>query len=208
MQAFLTIALIHLLAVISPGPDFAIIVKQSVTQKRTTIYWTALGIALGILVHVGYSLLGIGFIVAQSILLFTTIKLLGAAYLIFIGVKALFAKKQVGSVTDSLTKIENSHSPWQAVRIGFLCNALNPKVTIFFLALFTQVIDQHTPVALQLGYGLYMAFQTFAWFALLGSVLSMQLIRRHTDAFHHWTEKVMGAVLIALGLRVAFATRE
>lgn len=208
MQAFLAIALIHLLAVASPGPDFAIIVKQSVTKTRRTVYWTALGIALGILVHVTYSLLGIGLIVAQSILLFTTIKLLGAAYLLYIGFRALLSKKPVASVAaDASTEIDAT-SPWSAVRIGFLCNALNPKVTIFFLALFTQVIDQHTPMLVQLGYGLYMAFQTFVWFALLGSVFSSKIIRRHTDAFQHWSEKIMGVVLIALGLRVALAARE
>ncbi len=207
MSAFLTVAFVHLLAVASPGPDFAIVVKQSVTQSRKIVLWTAFGVALGILVHVAYSLLGIGFIISQSILLFTTIKLLGAAYLLFIGWKALTAKKPHQSLSPSDAP-PRQMSAWNAVKVGFLCNALNPKATLFFVALFTQVIAPTTPIALQLFYGLYMSVATFVWFSMLGSVLTMQIIRRHIDVFHLWAERMMGAVLIALGLKVAFATRE
>jgi threonine/homoserine/homoserine lactone efflux protein len=99
-------------------------------------------------------------------------------------------------------------SPWKALKIGFLCNALNPKATLFFLALFTQVIDNSTPLSMQLFYGLYMSAATFVWFSTLGSILTMQSVRRHIDAFHLWAERFMGAVLIGLGLKVAFATRK
>ncbi len=207
MFAFLTVAFVHLLAVASPGPDFAIVVKQSVTQSRKIVLWTAFGVALGILVHVAYSLLGIGFIISQSIFLFTTIKLLGAAYLLFIGWKSLTAKKP----HQNLSSLDAQHpqmSAWNAVKVGFLCNALNPKATLFFVALFTQVIAPTTPIALQLFYGLYMSVATFLWFSMLGSVMTMQIIRRHVDVFHQWAERMMGTVLIALGLKVAFATRE
>ena len=207
MSAFLTVAFVHLLAVASPGPDFAIVVKQSVTQSRKIVLWTAFGVALGILVHVAYSLLGIGFIISQSIVLFTTIKLLGAVYLLFVGWKALMAKRPYQSLGSTDTPRQQM-SAWNAVKVGFLCNALNPKATLFFVALFTQVIDPTTPTALQLFYGLYMSFATFVWFSMLGSVLTMQIIRRHIDVFHLWAERVMGAVLIVLGLKVALATRE
>jgi len=206
MSAFLTVVFIHLLAVASPGPDFAIVVKQSVTQPRPIVLWTVLGVALGILVHVAYSLLGIGFIISQSIVLFTTIKLIGAAYLLLIGWKALTAKKSHQSLTSGDAP-RRPMSAWKAVKVGFLCNALNPKATLFFLALFTQVISPTTPIAVQLFYGLYMSFATFVWFSMLGSVLTMQIIRRHIDAFHLWAERAMGAVLIIMGLKVALATR-
>ncbi|MBI3619384.1 LysE family translocator [Candidatus Peregrinibacteria bacterium] len=206
MHAFLTVALIHLLGVASPGPDFAIILQQGITQPRRVVVWTAFGLALGILVHVTYSLLGIGFIIAQSIVLFSLIKLLGAAYLLFIGWKAITAKRPHGSKeqhAEAMLKI----SAWQSIRLGFLCNALNPKATLFFLALFTQVIDPQTPLAIQVLYGLYMSFATFAWFAVLGSLLSARLIRRRIDAVNLVAERLMGAVLIALGLKVALSSR-
>lgn len=206
MSAFLTVACIHFLALASPGPDFAIVVQQSITQPRRIVFWTACGVALGMLIHVAYSLLGIGFIIAQSIVLFTTIKLLGAVYLLFIGWKALMAKKtHVDLSSDAQNRTMSARD---AVKVGFLCNALNPKATLFMLALFTQVIDQTTPIAMQMFYGIYMAIATFVWFSFLGSVLTMQRIRRHISVFHVWAERVMGVVLIALGVRVALATRE
>lgn len=207
MSAFLTVAFIHLLAVASPGPDFAIIVKQSITQPRSIVCWTAFGLALGILVHVTYSLLGIGFIISQSIVLFTTMKLIGAGYLLFIGWKSLTARK-IDHVVPASASVRPPMSTWAALKVGFLCNALNPKATLFFVALFTQVIDPSTPVVVQVLYGLYMSFATFMWFSMLGSVLTLQILRRNINVFHVWAERVMGAVLIALGLKVALATRE
>ncbi len=207
MRAFFLIAFVHLLAVASPGPDFAIVVKQSITQSRRVMLWTILGISSAVLLHVAYSLLGIGFLIAQSIVLFTSIKLIGAAYLLFIGWKSLMAKKQIEEVGE-VDSQRPSTGAFQAFKIGFLCNALNPKATLFFLALFTQVIEPATPLTVQIGYGAYMAVQTFAWFALLGSILSLRVIRHHIDAFHHWAERMMGVVLIALGLKVALSVRD
>src|SRR3989338_5059978 len=92
MSAFLTIVVVHLLGAMSPGPDFAIIVRNSLTYSRRTGIWTAAGLGLGILVHVTYALLGIGFIVSQSILLYNALKYLGALYLLYIGWKALMTK--------------------------------------------------------------------------------------------------------------------
>ena len=76
---FLTVALIHLLAVASPGPDFAVVVRESVTHGRRAGIFTAFGVGTAIFVHVGYSLLGIGIIVSQSIVLFNALKWLSAA---------------------------------------------------------------------------------------------------------------------------------
>lgn len=87
-----TVALIHLLAVISPGPDFIMITRNSLIYSRRTGIYSAIGLGLGILVHVTYSLVGIGLLISKSILLFNTIKYLGAAYLIYIGYKSITAK--------------------------------------------------------------------------------------------------------------------
>ncbi len=207
MHAFLTIALIHLLAVASPGPDLVIIIKQSISQPYRVVLWTSLGIALGILMHVAYSLLGIGLIISQSIVLFSAIKWIGALYLLFIGWKALTARAPQKVNAESNMPVA-AMPRLRALKIGFLCNALNPKVTLFFLALFTQVINPATPMAVQLGYGLYMGLQTFVWFSLVGSVLSLRVLRKYVTAFQLWAERVMGAVLIALGLKIALGTRE
>lgn len=203
LSEFLAIALIHFLALVSPGPDFAMISRSSLVYSRRTGIYSALGLALGILVHVTYSLIGIGLIISKSILLFSIIKYLGAGYLIYIGWKSLRARRvqQTAETHDT----SDRHLPsFVALRIGFLTNVLNPKVTLFFLGLFTQVIRPGTPLWLQVLYGLEMSAMTFIWFAFVASILSHSIIRRRFVSVQHIVERCCGGLLIALGLRVAF----
>ncbi len=206
MHAFLTIAVIHFFALISPGPDFAVILKQSIGQPRKNVTWTSLGLGLGMALHALYCLLGIGLLISESIVLFNTIKYVGAIYLLYIGWKSLTAKKSATLTIEH--KREQTMSAWKALRMGFLCNALNPKATLFMLALFTQVMSPATTLSMQIFYGVYMATVTFLWFSTLGSILTTNVIRHHIDAIHIWAERTMGAVLIALGLKVALSTRQ
>ena len=202
---FITIALIHLLAVASPGPDFAMVLRQSIVVGRTPALWTSIGIGIGIMVHVAYCLLGLGLIISQSIMLFNLIKLVGACYLLYVGWKSLRAKPTAMNAESEA----NIPSPGavQAIRIGFLTNALNPKATLFFLSLFSVVINPDTPAMVQLGYGVYMSFATAIWFCGLSLFLTQQRIRNFFTRFGHWAERIMGAALIALGLKLALASR-
>ncbi len=147
LTEFLTVALIHLLAVASPGPDFAVVVRESVTHGRRAGLWTALGVGTAIFLHVGYSLLGIGLIVSQSIVLFNALKWLAwlaAAYLLYIGFKAIRARPTAPAAED-LAASAGERTARGAFTSGFVTNGLNPKATLFFLSLFTVVINPHTP---------------------------------------------------------------
>jgi threonine/homoserine/homoserine lactone efflux protein len=112
-----TVAVIHLLAVISPGPDFMMITRSSLIYSRRTGMYSAIGLGLGILVHVAYSLVGIGLVISQSIVLFTIIKYLGAIYLIYIGYKSLTAKLE--RAKDNEIVMRQGITPLKAIRIGF-----------------------------------------------------------------------------------------
>lgn len=199
---FLTVALIHLLAVASPGPDFAVVVRESVAHGRRAGTWTALGVGSAIFLHVGYSLLGIGLIVSQSIVLFNVLKWLAAAYLLYIGYKALRAKPAAPG-NDTAAGPVVQRSPGAAYRAGFMTNGLNPKATLFFLSLFTVVINPHTPLAVQAGYGVYLAVATAGWFCLVALLFSHQRVRAGFARMGHWFDRTMGAVLIALGVKIA-----
>ena len=200
---FLTVALIHLLAVASPGPDFAVVVRESVAHGRRTGTWTALGVGTGIFVHVAYSLLGIGLIVSQSIVLFNALKWLAATYLFYIGIKALRAKP---AAPGSLEVVGDGaeRSPRGAFMTGFVTNGLNPKATLFFLSLFTVVINPHTPLAVQAGYGVYLAFATALWFCLVALLFSQRRVRAGFARMGHWFDRLMGTVLVGLGVKLAF----
>ena len=201
---FLTVALVHLLAVASPGPDCAIVVKESLSYGRAAGTWTALGVGAGILVHVTYSLLGIGLIVAQSAVLFNLLKWLAAAYLLYLGIKAL--RSGPALAPDSVAQLpEAVRSPRGAFIRGFITNGLNPKATLFFLSLFTLVINPHTPLAIQAGYGLYLACATAVWFSLVALLFSHSRVRSGFSRMGHWFDRLMGVVLVGLAVRLVFS---
>lgn len=204
LTEFLIVAFAHLLAVMSPGPDFALVSRNSLVYTRRAGVLTAIGFGLGILVHVTYSLLGIGLIISKSIFWFSVIKYIGAAYLIYIGWKAL--KSKPVSNTVKVDTDADSQEGFHALKVGFITNVTNPKATLFFLALFTQVVSPTTPVVVQALYGLEMALMTTVWFSLIAFAFSHQRVKSVLSGVMHYIDRAFGVVLIAIGIRVATST--
>lgn len=202
LNEFLLVALVHLIAVMSPGPDFAMVIRNSVSVGRQAGLVTAAGVGAGILVHVGYSLLGIGLIVSQSVWLFNMLKWLAAAYLIFIGIKALRSKPQAMPIDGAAPAGLPAR---KAFLNGFITNGLNPKATLFFLSLFTVVISPQTPLPVQAAYGIYLALATAGWFVLVALLFSHSRVRRGFFRLGHWFDRLMGAVLVGLGGHLALS---
>ena len=149
------------------------------------------------------AVVGIGLIVSQSIVLFNALKWAAAAYLLYIGFKALRAQP-AKTVTDDLHKEAGERTARGAFTSGFVTNGLNPKATLFFLSLFTVVINPHTPLTVQAGYGIYLAVATATWFCLVAMLFSQQRVRAGFARMGHWFDRTMGAVLIAIGVKLAF----
>ena len=204
LSAIFTVALIHLLAVMSPGPDFIMLTRNTITYSRKAGIYTALGLGCGILVHVIYSLVGIGLIISQSIVLFSVIKFIGAAYLIYLGYKSLTSKSSRLSI-DTATSKEDLPG-WNAIKTGFLTNVLNPKVTLFFLSLFTLVINPQTPLGIKFFMGLEMAVATFMWFTFVAFLVSHNFVKKRMEKIQYIAEKLIGVLLIGLGVKVALST--
>ncbi len=204
LAEFLTIAVLHLLAVMSPGPDFILISKNSLVYSRRTGVFSAIGLAFGIMLHIAYCLVGIGLMISKSIIIFSLIKYAGAAYLIYIGILSLRAKPQNQKADEVI--IQKSITAWQAIKTGFLTNALNPKATLFFLAVFTQVIHQSTPIGIKILYGAEMSLMTFLWFSTVAIVLSHKKIKQPFLRVQYLVERTMGGILILLGLKVALSS--
>jgi len=200
----LTVTTITLLAVMSPGPDFAIVSRNSLKYSRNAGYATALGIALGLTIHITYSLIGIGLIISRSILLFNILKYLGAAYIIYIGILSLRAKPNTATYEDTDSHADISLT--RAVRMGFLTNALNPKATLFFLALFTQIISPTTAIGVKFLFGAEIMLISLAWFSLLSYLLTIGGVKNVIKGIQHHIERGMGVILLALGIKVAFFT--
>lgn len=203
LPAILTVALIHFLAVASPGPDFIMVLRNSLVFSRQSGVYAAIGLGLGICVHVAYSLAGIALIISQSVLLFNAIKLLGAAYLIYIGIKSLRAKRSDAAIASEQSKVDLTKL--QAIRTGFVTNATNPKVTLFFLSLFTLVIEPGTPFVVKMIMGTEMVLATMIWFSLIAVLISHRSIRSRIESVQQYIERCMGGILILFGLKLATA---
>jgi RhtB (resistance to homoserine/threonine) family protein len=201
---FSQVALAHLLAVASPGPDFAIVLRQSLAHGRRTGIWTSIGVGTAILLHVTYSLLGLGLLIRGSALWFSVVKYAGAAYIAWIGVQALRTKPR-----DTAVVAETAATPLPAARAafttGFLTNALNPKVTLFFLSLFVMLVNPATPKLIQAGYGLWMSLTTMAWFSLVAVLFTREDVRCRFLRYGHWIDRALGVVFLLFAAALAFA---
>lgn len=202
MTELLAVITITILAVISPGPDFAMVTRNSLLGSRSTGLWTALGIGCGVLVHVAYTLLGVGLIIQQSLLLFNLLKLLGAAYLVWLGVKMLRSKAPSAAAGGSVLQV----SALRAFKIGFLTNALNPKTTIFVVSLFLQVVGPDTPLIVQLCYGAFISLAHIVWFTLVALFFSASTIQARIIKARQWIDRAFGCLLILFGGILASAT--
>ncbi len=202
MSEFLAISLLIILAAISPGPDFAMVVKNSLMYSRRAGTFTALGVAVSLLIHSTYCILGLAIIISESLLAFSIIKYVGAAYLIYIGIKSLLAKREIKNIDSS----HLSHAvlnDWPAFRQGLLCNLLNPKAIMFLLAFFTLVVKPGSSLTSELGYGLEIALIHAIWFSFLAYILTHHYVKANISKVQFYIVKVMGAVLVAFGIRIA-----
>lgn len=201
---FLTVAVAHALAVASPGPDFAIVLRQSLRHGRRAAVWTSVGIGCGLSIHIAYSLLGLGLILKNSAGALETVKWLGAAYLAWIGVQALRA----GPRRDDIDLGEAGAGPTArgAWTTGFLVNVLNPKAALFFISLFPLAVSVTTPRAVQAGYGVWMVVTTMGWFAFVAVVFTREEVRRAFLRHGHWIDRGLGVVFLGLAASLALTT--
>jgi RhtB (resistance to homoserine/threonine) family protein len=197
----LAVAVITVLAVIAPGADFAMVVRNSYLHGRRTGFLAATGVAAGVLVHVTYTMLGVGLLIASSTFLFTVIKLVGAAYLVYIGVRTFRTRGEVEVDLETRSDL----TPLRALRSGFLTNVLNPKTTLFVVSTFAQVVSPGTPVVQQVGYGLFMALAHLLWFGVVAVFFSHDRMRTLMLRGQKILNKVIGSVLAGLGVSLAFA---
>ena len=175
MTEIIAVALFTLLAVISPGADFAMVTRSSYAQGRKAGLAAAVGIALGVQVHVLYTVLGIAVIISQSPTLFLGMKVLGAGYLVYLGYQSLTNTRRIS--LDGVAA-SSAASVTQALRTGFLTNALNPKTMLFVISAFTQVVQPGSSLALDFAYGAFMSVAHWLWFSLVAVFFSSTALRK------------------------------
>ncbi len=206
-HGFAVITGIHLLAAASPGPDFAYVTRQSLVRGRAAGLLASAGIALGLGIHIVYSAAGLAAVIAHSTHWMTVIKVVGGAYLLYLGVMGLRSRPQpaaplAGNGSANVNGVGAPASAWRQVLGGFLCNALNPKAPIYFLALFTVVLSPDLPWPTLVAYGAWIMLLQWLWFTLVALVLAHHRVRDRLMSVRHWIDRAFGVAMVALGLRV------
>lgn len=205
ISSFLAIGTIYFVAVVSPGPDFAMTMRNSLLYSRKAGLFGALGTTTGMCIHLTYTVLGIGYLITQMPWLLDTIKIIGASYLIYIGYKSFRSKKPIMEDINLTkgSKAPSTLTPFQAFRAGFLTNALNPMVILLFLGILSGYVDENTPLTIQLLYGLMIVIISLSWFALVAICFSHEKVQKQFQKLGHWLERITGGLLITFGLKLA-----
>ena len=208
IENYPTFFLAILILTITPGLDTAMILKNTARGGYRDGMYTSLGICSGLFLHATLSVLGISAILNQSVELFLMVKMIGAGYLIWLGVSgvfSLFSRKQ--SVLAHQVK-KSKLSVWQSMRQGFLSNILNPKTAIFYLAFLPQFIDYDKSVWLQAGIMVGTHFVlAMVWQCTLARLLASVSHVIKSPGFIRAMEGSTAAILLLLGVRLLLESR-
>ncbi|OGZ05373.1 MAG: hypothetical protein A2942_01955 [Candidatus Lloydbacteria bacterium RIFCSPLOWO2_01_FULL_50_20] len=195
---FGTLAFVHFLVVITPGPDFALVASRSLLLSRREALVTALGVVSGVAIHLTYTLFGVVALLGQSSVLFDVVRWSGALYLTYLGLRFLFAR---GSPMNILPGAP-AHSLRQAYLSGFFSNLLNPNVLFFFVALFTQIVSPGTPLLVKFIYATEILLVTVLWYTFVAYILSTPRFRGRWEKYSRAIELLAGLVLVGFGIHL------
>ena len=203
ITSLVTVAFVSLLAAVSPGPDFFVVVRNSLSHSRKIGLFTALGVSLSLLIHLSYTIIGIGILIVEDSTIYIVIKYVGAGYLFYLGCKGFISSFKAKNNADLYCeKKRSSLSPMNALKQGFLTNLLNPKCALFFVSFFSQFIGLDTPLSLKIGFAFVNWSITLGWFLLLSYLITGNLIMKRISSFRMVIDRTMGAALMLLGLKM------
>ncbi|QLE85137.1 LysE family translocator [Shewanella sp. Scap07] len=180
-QLLFSLAIIHSVALMSPGPDFALVVKLASQQQRQVAIAGAVGIALAILIHCILSLTGISIVIQSSPVLFICVQLAGATYLGWMGLSAVKGATAQWRAKQQLTHLDNQQpqlSRSQGFLQGLYTNLLNPKALVFFITLFSAMITPQTQLLTKVSAALLLLVLSLAWFCIIALFLSRPNIQQ------------------------------
>lgn len=203
LETSLFVATIVALGMLSPGPDFFLIVKNAARYRRSAAMMSALGVNCAVASHMAYCVAGLAVVITTTPWLFMLLKYAGAAYLIYIGIQALMSRGNGTMNVNNVVKEETSLK--KAFLQGYLCNLLNPKATLFFLSIFTQVLNVNSGIGEKLLYAGIILGLSAIWWPSLVILMQSGPVRRGLAKAQRVVDKLLGGVLIALGIKVALS---
>lgn len=199
-ETILTFSAVAGLSILSPGPAILLALRNSVAFGVRSVIWSSLGNVCGIFCLSAAAMLGLGVLLMSSTLLFGAVKLLGALYLFYVGIRHLVGGVSVLSRTHDPSVVAATPSPPQLYREAFLMAATNPKPILFFTALFPQFINASKPLVQQFfiltGIFMFLSFLTLVGYALVAERARTLLLR---PRFSRWVNRIVGSIFIFFG---------
>ncbi len=196
-QAWIIIA-ITWLAVISPGADFAIVSRNSSVHDRYAGLASSIGIAFGCFIHVGYAIVGIGFISDLFPNFFQYLQIIGGIYLAYLGLSLILSKNTTQSEIGETINLPSNKIYFFGM--GFLTNILNPKTSLFIISLYSQAIGAETVMMEKLFWGAFIAISHFIWFGGVALFMSTPLVRTKILSHQKIFNSTIGLILVVFSL--------
>lgn len=206
MHLFLTIAIVQLIALISPGPDFFFVSQTAVSRSRRQALFGVIGITLGVVVWSALALLGLQLVLHKLIWLERLLTVGGGLYLAWMGVRMLRgAWMHKGSHEAPQAKLQQGD--WQTLRAGLFTNLANPKAVIYFGSVFSAFLGDGVSSSTRWGIWTLVVAETFIWFAIVAGFFAMPAMRRGYLRMSRWIDGTAGAVFVAFGLHLVLGRR-
>ncbi|SCW68277.1 resistance to homoserine/threonine (RhtB) family protein [Paenibacillus tianmuensis] len=187
-----------ILLIVTPGSDTMYIIARSVAQGRRAGIWSTMGIAAGTLIHTLLAALGLSFLLAKSLVLFTVIKMIGVAYLIYLGITMIVSKSSAIAPDSGSVELMSTRKIFVQ---GMITNITNPKVALFFIAFLPQFVDNqaHSPLPFAI-LGATFIFTGMLWSSLLSYLAAFATgkLRRNLK-IGLWLNRITGGVFILMG---------
>jgi len=202
LAGFLSLALAHFVALLSPGVDFFLILSNSSKYGKLSGIVTSSGIAIANLVYILLALFGIT-LIKDNELIFTSIKILGSLYLLYIGYLLLTSKKRE-LFSKKLEKKKKKKEIFKYFSMGFLSAILNPKNSIFYFTMFSISLQNSTPFFVQSFYALWMFLAVLFWDIFIVYLVTNEKSRIFMEKYSNHIEKISGIVLFIIGGSIIF----
>jgi threonine efflux protein len=207
VNLFLTIAVVHLVALLSPGPDFFFVSQTAVSRTRRQAMFGVIGITLGVVVWSALALAGLQLVLQRLAWLERLISIAGGLYLAWMGVKMLRGALRAPATPAGEPQQVLQQTDWATLRAGLLTNLSNPKVVIYFGSVFSAFLGDGVSAGARWGLWSMVVVETFLWFTVVAGVFALPAMRRGYLRLSRWIDGLAGAVFVAFGLHLIFSKR-
>ncbi|MGL5699713.1 MAG: threonine export protein RhtC, partial [Kluyvera sp.] len=202
LTLFLTVALVHIIALMSPGPDFFFVSQTAVSRSRKEAMMGVLGISCGVMVWAGIALLGLHLIIEKMAWLHTIIMVGGGLYLCWMGYQMLRGalKKETASAAAE-PQVELAQGGRSFMK-GLLTNLANPKAIIYFGSVFSLFVGDNVGASERWGIFLLIIIETLAWFTVVASLFALPTMRRGYQRMAKWIDGIAGTLFAGFGIHL------